>query len=609
MTKKDLHLLIIIISLIITIYLIIDIYKSHKSSSIIKDITSYKIISYLNSKKLFTNLHQNSLNIKHIEHRPTVFFQRKSAYDDEITRSNLRKLQDKFGDKILIIESLKNKSQNSEFLSFYDKKNKIKNFIDIKNHNIVVLFSTSEPVFFQNNQYLEMENYIASAIESTNFIGYFPTIDLSKNILTYINSPSYLLYKTNNSYFKNKKAKKPLLFISNTGNNNILISLINGKIIEQIGNGIRGSKDGKFLTAKLNTPKGLLYNNKKNLLYIADAGNNTIKVADLTNKTISALIGSGKIGNKITQKQKAINSNLFFPHGLSFYNENKYIIFSNSGTKQLIKYDRKNKTISPLLSPKEAKKISHPTKIYSIKDKLYVLDQMRHIKTINKDLEVKTVFNGSKAHIISDFIIQNNSIFFSDIKTNSIFKYDISHNAILSNKIKLYHKLESSPHDIASVINRIYIASKNISYFDLMKDNKLKNYKFIPPDYDFATKNINSYKFKIPKNITKISPQQPRIIIHMDQECQIQNNSLTFLNFFQYNQKDSVVKPLKQKRNFSINEANIMDLPQINIGSLYLLHGSLYCCNDNKKYQCQIKEISKFFKADSQGKSSYSIKY
>jgi hypothetical protein len=607
MTKKDLHFLIIILFLIVLVLYIGDIYKSYKVSSIKKEATTYKVLSYLNSKRLFTNSPNGVVNIKNIEHRPTIFFQKKIFYDDEITLSILRKLQEKFGNKLLIIENLKDKTQNSEFLSFYDKGNKIKNIINIKSHDILVLFSISKPVFFQNDQYHEMENYIRSAIDSTKFTGLFPTINTSKNIKTYLNSPSYLLYKTNNSYFKNKKAKKPLLFISNSGNNNILVSLASGKIIEQIGNGSRGSKNGNFLEAKLNLPRGLLYDNKKNLLYVADAGNNLIKSIDLKNKKISNLIGYGGIGSKITKKQQAKNINLFYPHGLSFYDKQKYIVFSNSGTKQLLKYDRKNQTISPLLKTKEAQKIQHPTNIYNIRDNLYILDKMRYIKVINKNLKVKTIFTASKFHLISDFIIQDNAIFFSEKKTKSIFKYMLNNNNIISAKAELYHKLESSPNSMVSIINKIYIASDNISYFDRVADNKLKQYKIIPPDYDFATLSIKSNKLKIPQNITKISTHHPKVIIDINGECKVENNSLTFLNFFQYSQKNYSINLLKQKRNFSIDKKNIIDLPQIKIGNLYLLRGSIYCCNDNKKHQCQIKEVSKFFLADAKGKVTYKI--
>ncbi|HEX9744420.1 MAG TPA: thioredoxin-like domain-containing protein [bacterium] len=77
------------------------------------------------------------------------------------------------------------------------------------------------------------------------------------------------------------------LFISDSGHHRIIVTGTDGSIQTFIGSGIVGKSDGNFETASFNNPLGLVSRDEK--LYVADAGNNLIRVIDLNEKTVETL--------------------------------------------------------------------------------------------------------------------------------------------------------------------------------------------------------------------------------------------------------------------------------------------------------------------------------
>ncbi|MDP4175856.1 MAG: thioredoxin-like domain-containing protein [Bacteroidota bacterium] len=83
------------------------------------------------------------------------------------------------------------------------------------------------------------------------------------------------------------------LFITDSNNNRIIISDLNGNIIDIIGSGSQGQKDGDFTSAEFFHPQGLALDSG-DMLYIADTENHLIRKADLKNKKVVTIAGIGK---------------------------------------------------------------------------------------------------------------------------------------------------------------------------------------------------------------------------------------------------------------------------------------------------------------------------
>lgn len=81
------------------------------------------------------------------------------------------------------------------------------------------------------------------------------------------------------------------LFVTDTGHNRVVIADLDGNVLDVIGNGQTGFKDGGFQETTLNRPQGTYY--KDDFLFIADTENHAVRVADLKKKTVKTVAGTG----------------------------------------------------------------------------------------------------------------------------------------------------------------------------------------------------------------------------------------------------------------------------------------------------------------------------
>ena len=132
------------------------------------------------------------------------------------------------------------------------------------------------------------------------------------------------------------------LFISDSGHNRILV--VNRKtaeVIDVIGNGDRGMKDGSFAEATFNSPQGMEL--VGDVLYIADTQNHAIRAADLKKKTVTRVAGTGKQGGYGGNPTPALETRLTSPWDLVYVDGKLFIAMA--GPHQVWVYDPKEKTV------------------------------------------------------------------------------------------------------------------------------------------------------------------------------------------------------------------------------------------------------------------------
>lgn len=81
------------------------------------------------------------------------------------------------------------------------------------------------------------------------------------------------------------------LFISDSNHNRIIITSPEGKLIDVIGTGAIGAKDGGYDVATFDHPQGMTL--VGNTLYVADTENHLIRTIDLEAKQVATLAGTG----------------------------------------------------------------------------------------------------------------------------------------------------------------------------------------------------------------------------------------------------------------------------------------------------------------------------
>jgi DNA-binding beta-propeller fold protein YncE len=92
------------------------------------------------------------------------------------------------------------------------------------------------------------------------------------------------------------------LFIADSNHNRIVVSSLDGTLIEVIGSGLQGDNDGIFTQARFYRPQGLALDPSASLgaghdqLYVADTENHQIRVVDFQARAVHTVAGTGRQG-------------------------------------------------------------------------------------------------------------------------------------------------------------------------------------------------------------------------------------------------------------------------------------------------------------------------
>jgi thiol-disulfide isomerase/thioredoxin len=123
------------------------------------------------------------------------------------------------------------------------------------------------------------------------------------------------------------------LFISDSNNNRFIVTDLEGTWIATIGSGTRGKRDGSFAEAEFNRPQGMALHNST--LYIADTENHLIRAAQLNDRRVTTVAGTGKQTQEYFKTGKGIA--LSSPWDLAIASSTLYIAMA--GTHQIWQMD------------------------------------------------------------------------------------------------------------------------------------------------------------------------------------------------------------------------------------------------------------------------------
>ncbi len=137
--------------------------------------------------------------------------------------------------------------------------------------------------------------------------------------------------------------KSNRLFISDSNHNRIVVTDLDGKLIETIGGGKAALKDGNFETASFNRPQGLALDGE--ILYVADTENHAVRLVDVRNKTVETIAGNGKQAAWQAVGGAAKTSEISSPWDLVKVGNALYIAMA--GTHQIWKLDLDKQTVAP----------------------------------------------------------------------------------------------------------------------------------------------------------------------------------------------------------------------------------------------------------------------
>ena len=130
--------------------------------------------------------------------------------------------------------------------------------------------------------------------------------------------------------------KSGRLFIADSNHNRILVlSLSDYSLIDVIGSGDDGFSDGSFDAALFFHPQGMAADGDS--LYIADTENHALRVADLNERTVATIAGTGRQGFTVSGKKDALSVDLNSPWDLVL--EDGILYIAMAGPHQLWRMD------------------------------------------------------------------------------------------------------------------------------------------------------------------------------------------------------------------------------------------------------------------------------
>lgn len=195
-------------------------------------------------------------------------------------------------------------------------------------------------------------------------------------------------------------AKNDRLFIADSNHNRIVITKLDGTLIETIGTGERGAADGTFAKASFYRPQGMALDGDS--LYVADTENHLIRRVDLKTKTVITAAGTGQQSREYFLKGPARTIPLSSPWDLELLGRQLYLAMA--GPHQIWKLDLDKQEVSTFAgSGREARidgplleaGFAQPSGITSDGKKLYVADSESNIiRVIDPAGTVETLVGG-----------------------------------------------------------------------------------------------------------------------------------------------------------------------------------------------------------------------
>jgi thiol-disulfide isomerase/thioredoxin len=417
------------------------------------------------------------------------------------------------------------------------------------------------------------------------------------------------------------------LVISDSGNNRIILADTTGNIIDIIGTGKQGYKDGTFEEAEFNSPQGTVVNG--NFIYIADTDNHTIRKADLLNRTVETIAGLGYQVYTRKPYGKGINTGLNSPWDLTIVDS--YLYIAMAGPHQIWKLDLSNNDIylhagngyenivdGNLLSAQ----LAQPSGITSDGKYLYFADsEVSAIRKadIDENGKVLTLIGtglfdfGDKDGNFKNALLQhpigivynNNKLYIADTYNNKIKELDLLNNKIItlagngkegSINGKLNEASFNEPAGLTILDDLIYLADTNndlIRVIDLknntvfsfiLKPKEIKN-KIPVNNLNYANTFTLNYSDNTTINIKLTLPNNTIINPHIN----------SFVNVFDYNGK--IIKSIEVN---SISTSFNLNLTDIN--SPIIINTAIYYCDKSDNGLCYI--IDNYYKVTDTGETS-----
>lgn len=227
------------------------------------------------------------------------------------------------------------------------------------------------------------------------------------------------------------------IFVADARKQQIIVISDDGRVIETVGLGVKGNAEGRFALARFNRPAGMAFDEKQNLLYVADMLNHQIKVVDFNLGEVRNLLGSGSKSLIPPTQVDGTSAAIDQPSDVLLVGDDLYV--SMMGDKQLWKMNLLTKRAVPIAGKGDYKLQDGIGRAASFETMASLaLDEQGNIMVIDQNKpfyrlvntqtgEVSTVnyFNDDldEASSFTSVLIKDNERFYLDASANRMMKF------------------------------------------------------------------------------------------------------------------------------------------------------------------------------------------
>jgi DNA-binding beta-propeller fold protein YncE len=136
--------------------------------------------------------------------------------------------------------------------------------------------------------------------------------------------------------------KTDRLFIADSNHNRIVVTKLDGAVLETIGNGRTGKTDGSYEQASFFRPQGMALDGE--FIYVADTENHLVRRIDLQKRTVQTIAGTGEQTRDYFKRGPALTVALSSPWDLTLVGRTLYIAMA--GPHQIWKLDLETQEVS-----------------------------------------------------------------------------------------------------------------------------------------------------------------------------------------------------------------------------------------------------------------------
>lgn len=326
-------------------------------------------------------------------------------------------------------------------------------------------------------------------------------------------------------------------YLAEPENHRILVLDDGGALVDVIGSGAKGFREGRYGSCQLGYPSGLAVDDRRGLLYVADAQNHVIWEVNLETTDVNYVLGNAQPRERISKWVDSTSASIAAPMGLDFRNGQLYIAMT--GLNQIWQYDPKTKRAKPILGDGKQKSMDGergmcsfdvPRHVVSMPDGgLYVFDAAsKQLREVSAEMKVTTLplpqIDGVSVSTIGGMTELDGRLIFTDKYNNRILQYDgkafkrlAGSGAIGSSDNKKREADFFHPTGIDGLYGKLYLAERNTSSIRKIHPKKGKTKKVTVSELQPLFAGVNAFQRGYQKAIEDnfISPGQNTVFVEL----------------------------------------------------------------------------------------------